>query len=135
MLLYLWTADFSDGTRWEQPRDDVSILRPEEKSSKFDFMEYSKTRTLARVHLFGGDHAVHVDCGTGRILVDGKPVRPGDPLPAGCSWIEGDPVQGPYFRRVTKRFSADRTELSTVIQFCLGARAVPGVLNYVAVTA
>lgn len=126
-MKYLWGAQFDDGEEFRQPTDDASKLRPD-KSSKFDFLQLREGRRVERAWL-RGPHDV-VAFADGRFAVDGRIVQPGDGLPDDLQWVEGDPAQGEYFRRVTR--DARSGELLGLL-FCIGAApARPGVLNFLA---
>lgn len=128
-MKYLYHATFSDGSTFSQPADDESRLSPGEKSSKHDFIRHWERRVLETFVLSGDGHVVIVDHQRKQFLIDGIVVRPGDHLPHGFEWVEADPLQDVYYRRVT--IVRDGEETTTDVQFCVGIKAEPGVRNYI----
>lgn len=132
-MKYLYRATFTDGTFLRQPEDDESVLMPGKKSSKYDFLEHAKGRELAGFVLEGNGHRYRLDCSSGTFFIDDIEIRPGELLPEGLAWVEGDPAQGVYFRSVTKTFDAELQEISTHVRYCFGAKHEPGVKNFLSV--
>lgn len=139
-MRFLYRATFTDGTNFEQPQDDSSKLLPGEKSSKHDILEHMKGRELATIELLDGAgpwHFVYRSSGSLEIRnyefkAHGE-FRPGEALPEGCEWIEGDPAQGVYFRRVRRHFNTGMEEVAFERSFCIGLAHAPGVKNFLAV--
>lgn len=69
MLKYLFTAEYSDGTKYVQNVEDKSIKEPEKRSCFFD-VDHSK---LVRFTLKGEGHEYAVDLKDGHFEIDGVP--------------------------------------------------------------
>lgn len=69
MLKYLFTAEYSDGTKYVQNTEDKSIKEPEKRSCFFD-VDHSK---LVRFTLKGEGHEYAVDLKDGHFEINGVP--------------------------------------------------------------
>jgi len=77
-LKYLFTAEFEDGSVFEQPKDDKSRIN-EEKSSFYDLLEIKKR--IRQFTLRNWWTSVAVDLIDGHFEVNGLPIQVGDALP------------------------------------------------------
>lgn len=137
MLKYAYTATFDDDSQFEQPWDDCSQFEPG-KSSKVDYKRHALSRRLKALDLMGfdGSNIAWLDVKRGEFVVAGEIRKPGDPLPEGFEWVQGDAAQEPYFRICRVPFGHDMKPSGApyVHAYVIGVGAAPGVLNFLAVS-
>jgi len=132
-LKYLVAATFTDHSVFQQPLDDSSKLDPA-KTSKHDFLEHSKGRELRKVFLVDGKGRSVLLADAGRFIIGGRSYRIGEKLPPNYEWVEGDPEQGAYFRRIVRSFDPETlAETSVSVQYCIGTNPQRGLKNFVGV--
>jgi hypothetical protein len=114
-LKYLFTAEYSDGSTFEQDSADVSIQDPK-RSAFFDVLQ----EKLARFSLKGAGHSFLVDLRDGHFEIDGT-----------VFWMHDKEISNIrliYFRRHRHNFAKDRktgavSEESHTITYRIGWQA------------
>lgn len=71
MLKYLFTAEYDDGSTYEQNAEDVSVKEPEKRSCFFDIDQ----ERVVRFTLKGEGHTYTVDLTDGHFEVNGVPFK------------------------------------------------------------
>jgi hypothetical protein len=121
-LIYLFTVEYGDGTRFDQTPEDVSTQDPH-RSAFYDVRQDA----VQRFSLVGNGHTWTVDLTDGHFEIDGLPfVTEGDqPLPASA------PLRLIFYRQHRHHFRAGTTqELSHQVTYFLGWQTTRGGKNY-----
>jgi hypothetical protein len=116
-LKYLFTAEYKDGSTYEQNAEDVS-LTDEKRSSFFDI----KQDELVRFTLKGDGHEYAVDLRDGGFSIDGVSFAMHEEALADFRLV--------FFRAHTHHYQMDRTELSHDIVYRLGWQCTVNGENY-----
>lgn len=106
-MKYLFACRFSDGSRYFQRADDVSLTN-DKKSAFFDVMD----KDIVRFWIDGDGHHIVVDLTDGHFDVDGASFKLHDD--------EGlKNFRLIYYRRITAKFSGTE-EVERETEFCIG---------------
>ncbi len=124
-LFYLFKADFTDGTTYEQTPDDTSQLDPEKRSQFYDVLQSNKT--VKKFSLTGNNHTISVDLQDGHFEVDTFPIH-----------LESDQLPTPpekyeliFYRQHSHEFNTDSSrELGHKVEYFLGWQCTINNKNY-----
>lgn len=116
-LKYLFTAEYIDGTLYQQGPDDVSTQRPD-KSAFFDvhYQPLKPEEDLVRFSLMGEGHRYTVDLRDGHFEVDGLPFRMTEGAQTGCRLV--------FWKRHTHSFNQARQESAHEVVYRIGWQAL-----------
>jgi len=73
-LKYLFHVEYIDGTKFEQPQDDDSKLKPGETSAFYDVLNSDKTVRKFTLKEVKGKKSISVDLFSGEFEVNGIPI-------------------------------------------------------------
>ena len=125
-LKFLFKAELSDGSIFEQNPEDKSAIDPEKRSAFFDLLELTKTLDIVRFSIYDGVDTYLVDLTDGHFEVNGmKFIARSEQLPE-----DFPKFRIVFFRQHQHTFNVGYDELSHNVTYFIGWQTTINGKNY-----